>query len=373
VTGWDFIKLLGGGALACWGWRTLDPGVQGRVKGFACDAIDALAQYVDAQRTQQAELERQVREAAALQALRPLEIGGPDQERREDHLTAPGGEDLLTREMIEAAILEFEAARVALDKRWRRVIRPPSVIMISGGRGSGKSALGYWLLELLRFASSAYAVGVPESAEPKLPKWIGIVPTLDDLPRDCTALIDEAYLLHHARESSTAAHRRLSAAVNLSRQRNQTLIFVSQESGQLDRSIVRSVDVLVIRKPGSFQKEFERRELSELIGRARDEIAAAPGDAHRWAFVHAAATGFTGLLEVVLPSFWTDEISTLFAGAAETSPISPPANLSRQEKIRAAKQMYGPSCSYRDIATAFGVAPGTAFNWVNDYPYRRRS
>jgi len=373
MTGWDFIKLLGGGALACWGWRTLDPGVQSRVKGFACDAIDALAQYVDAQRTQQAELERQVREAAALQALRPLEIGGPDQERREDHLTAPGGEDLLTREMIEAAILEFEAARVALDKRWRRVIRPPSVIMISGGRGSGKSALGYWLLELLRFASSAYAVGVPESASPEQPKWIGVVPNLVDLPRDCTALIDEAYLLHHARDSSTAANQRLSAAVNLSRQRNQTLIFVSQESGQLNRSIVRSADVLVVREPGPFQEEFERRELAKLIGRARDEIAAAPGDAHRWAFVRAAKAGFTGLLETKLPSFWTDAMSTLFAADAGSSSTSPPEKLSRQEEIRVAKQMYGPNCSYRDIATAFGVAPGTAFNWVNDYPYRKPS
>lgn len=75
---------------------------------------------------------------------------------------------------------------------WFTKILHPSVVIILGKRGSGKSALGYLLLELLRFVADIYVLGIPEQARSLLPEWIGIVPSLDDLPNKCIALVDEA-------------------------------------------------------------------------------------------------------------------------------------------------------------------------------------
>ena len=85
-------------------------------------------------------------------------------------------------------------------------------------KNSGKSALAYRLLELFRYRLAPYVVGAPAQARHLLPDWIGIAPTLDDLPFDSIAMIDEAYLAYHAGGSMAKASKAMSRALNLSRQ-----------------------------------------------------------------------------------------------------------------------------------------------------------
>ena len=61
---------------------------------------------------------------------------------------------------------------------WLKLIHHPSVIVILGGRGKGKSALGYRLLEYLRWTASPYVVGLPENARKLLPDWVGLAARL---------------------------------------------------------------------------------------------------------------------------------------------------------------------------------------------------
>ena len=62
---------------------------------------------------------------------------------------------------------------------WLKLIHHPSVIVILGGRGKGKSALGYRLLEYLRLTASPYVVGLPENARRLLPDWVGMTASLE--------------------------------------------------------------------------------------------------------------------------------------------------------------------------------------------------
>ena len=93
------------------------------------------------------------------------------------------------------------------------------------------------MLELFRYVAKPYVVGVPASARNLLPAWVGLAPSLDDVPSKSIALIDEAYLHYHARGSMALESKAMSQMVNLSRQREQTLLFVSQEAWQVDRNI----------------------------------------------------------------------------------------------------------------------------------------
>ena len=112
--------------------------------------------------------------------------------------------------------------------------------------------------------------GGPMKARRLLPEWIGIVPSIEDLPHKCIALVDEAYLHYHARGSMAKESKAMSQIINLSRQRDQTLIFVSQEARQVDRNISSSASVVVFKVLGMLHLELDRPELRQLPPEARE-------------------------------------------------------------------------------------------------------
>ncbi|MBA7616606.1 hypothetical protein ES703_23903 [subsurface metagenome] len=203
------------------------------------------------------------------------------------------------------------------DQKWLDVIFHPSVVLIVGKRGSGKSALGYRLEEVSRFRAKPFVVGIPEEGQRFLPDWLGVIPDLADAPPKSIILIDEAYLQYHAKESQKAQSKEMSRILNLSRQREQTLIFVTQEARQVDRNIASSANVVVFKDLGILQLEFDRPELNRLATEARQAFEKVEGDRRGWSYVYSPDTDFVGLLENRLPSFWTSKLSHLFAQGGE--------------------------------------------------------
>jgi hypothetical protein len=258
------------------------------------------------------------------------------------------------------------------DSRWRDVITTPAVILILGKRGSGKSALAHRLLELYRMRLSPYVIGVPAQARKLLPDWVGIASSLEELPTKSIALIDEAYLKYHSRGSMATASRSMSQLLNLSRQKEQTLILVSQEARQVDKNIASSASVVVFKDLGMLQLEFDRPELNRLATKARDALNQVDGDRRRWSYVYAPDTDFMGVLSNGLPSFWKPGLSKVFAGEATPATPRDPKQLTPSEKAIIAKRMKANGDSYSTIARVLGVTRGTVVNYVKDYPYRKR-
>ena len=258
------------------------------------------------------------------------------------------------------------------DRNWRDVVPHPSVVLVVGKRGSGKSALAYRLLELMKLRARPYAVGVPTSAHSKLPEWIGIASSIEDLPQGSVAVIDEAYLHFHSRESMAKQGRSISGLVNLSRQRDQTLIFVSQEARQIDRNIASSANVVVFKQPGMLQAEFERPELRHLAEQAKTQLSAVTGDVRRWAYVYSPDADHLGLLENELPSFWKPSLSKAFASGGAPARDRPAERVSPSDRATAARQLREQSRSYKQIALELGVSKATVVNYLRDYPYRGR-
>ena len=256
--------------------------------------------------------------------------------------------------------------------RWLNIIKHSCVIIILGSRGSGKSALGYKILEYLKWTAKIYVVGLPEKARKMLPDWIGCVPSLEDVPPNSIVLVDEAYMMLHARASATQRARELSNLINLSRQKEQTLIFVSQEARQIDKNIASSANIIIIKPPGILQLEFERSQLKKLLAEAKRLFAAIDKDKNKWSYVYAPESNFIGMLENSLPTFWTPGLSKAYADAKPTIEVKPPKKMTREEKANMAKELRAKMYSLGEIAKVLGVSKSTVKNYLDVYPYRMK-
>jgi len=256
--------------------------------------------------------------------------------------------------------------------RWLNIIKHPSVVLIVGRRGSGKSALGYKLPEYLRWKGQIYVVGLPQKARRFLPVWIGIVPSLEDVPPKSIVLIDESYNLFHSRASASERARILSNLINLSRQREQTLIFVTPEARQIDKNIASSADVIIFKNPGIFQPEFERKELRKIAEEAKRMFAAiSVKEKTKWSYVYAPGSDFAGMLENSLPSFWSSGLSKSYADNTPDNVMVVPKKMPLEQKKKKARELCNSGWSYSQIARYFGVSKSTVYNWLHDYPYRK--
>jgi hypothetical protein len=88
-----------------------------------------------------------------------------------------------------------------------------------------------------------------------------VAASLEDVPGKSIVLVDEAYVPYHARAGTTVGAKTMSRDGNLSRQREQTIIFVTQEARQIDKNIASSADVVVFKEVSMLQLKFDRREI----------------------------------------------------------------------------------------------------------------
>jgi predicted XRE-type DNA-binding protein len=271
--------------------------------------------------------------------------------------------------MAPAGPLGQKPPGIERDNQWRKVIVHPAVVLVLGKRGSGKSVLGYRLLELFRYGLTPYVLGLPKRAQGLLPEWIGNVANLEDIPGKSIVLIDEAYLRYHSRESLGATSIQMSRIINLSRQRQQSLVFVSQEARQVDKNIASSANVVVFKDLAMLQLQYDRPELNKLATQAKQAFEAVKGDERRWSYVYSPDADFQGLLENSLPSFWNSKLSHAFAVGGEGSETKLPRRMTLDERIQKAKELHQGGLSYQQIASVLGVTKSSAYNYVNGYPH----
>jgi hypothetical protein len=255
--------------------------------------------------------------------------------------------------------------------RWLNILNHPLVILIIGSRGSGKSALGYKILEYMRWQGKLYVLGLTEKSRKILPEWIGSTPSMEDIPGGSIVLVDEAYLTFHSRSSSSQRAREISNIINLSRQREQTLIFISQEARQIDKNIASSANVVIIKNPGVLQLEFERSQFRKILVEAQRMFNAITRDKNKWAYVFAPESNFAGMMENSLPTFWTSSLSKAYVEAKPDPELKAPRKITRTDKTCKAKELRRQGYSLGEIAKILGTSKSTIKNYLDGYPYQR--
>lgn len=252
------------------------------------------------------------------------------------------------------------------DSKWLEIIPDPSVVVILGRRGSGKSALGHRLLELSRYRSLPFVLGIPQQALKYLPEWLGVVNSPEEAPDGSTLLVDEAYIRYSARDSQKQTSRDMSHILFQSRHRNQTLIFVSQQARTIDKNIASTYDVLIIKNPEPGQAKFERREIKDIVELATERFSNIQKDKTKWSLVHSPACNFSDMLTSELPSYWNDRLSKMYAFPGPAIPQKPARKMSKADKVKRAKMLWKMGMNITQITRDIGVrSRTTVYKYLN--------
>lgn len=181
--------------------------------------------------------------------------------------------------------------------------------VILGARGTGKTALGIKILENVysKFNKKCYAIGFQEK---EMPSWINIVEDINNLKNNGIVLIDEGGILFSSRNSMSNANKLLSELILIARHKNLSILFISQNSSNLDINILRQADSLILKPSSLLQKNFERKIIQNIYKEAEkhfEEFKKKKGATHIY------SEEFHGFVSNPLPSFWNVKVSKSFA------------------------------------------------------------
>ncbi len=187
-------------------------------------------------------------------------------------------------------------------------LRNSSLIMlITGKRGSGKTALGFKLLDAVRGKRKAYYLG-----EGKLPKFIKKVSDIKDVRNNSILLVDEAAIAYSSRSSMKKSNKVLGELMAIARHKNLSLIIITQNSAMIDLNVMRLSDTLIFKEPSLLQSRFERKSILDLFRKAEEQFKKI-NSADRKKHFYVLDDEFEGILDFSLPDFWSDKISKSFA------------------------------------------------------------
>ncbi len=181
------------------------------------------------------------------------------------------------------------------------------VLLIFGKRGSGKSTLGFRFLENINAKTKrpCFVLGVNQGL---LPSWIDSVNSLDEAKENGVVLVDEGALEFGARESMRSKNVELGKLLAIARHKGLTLILVTQNTGMIDKNVLRLTDVIIAKEGSLLQKRMERSVVADFVEKADAAIKPLEKD-ERLKHAYIFSDDFEGVISASLPSFWNENVS----------------------------------------------------------------
>lgn len=180
--------------------------------------------------------------------------------------------------------------------------------IILGARGSGKTAFGMKFLENFHTKNKkkCFAMGFNES---ELPSWIKNAKGISELENDSFVLIDEGGILFNSRSSMSNSNKLLSQLILIARHKNISILFISQNSSNLEVNILRQADFLILKPSSLLQKEFERKIIQNIYKDTKEDFEKF-NENKGVTYIYSGL--FRGFVSNPLPSFWKENLGKSF-------------------------------------------------------------
>lgn len=182
--------------------------------------------------------------------------------------------------------------------------------IIIGARGKGKTALGIKLMENIyaQTKKKIYSIGFKEK---DLPSWIDVIEDINQIKNNSVVLIDEGGVLFSSRESMSKPNKMLSELILIARHKNLSILFISQNSSNLEINILRQADCLLLKPSSLLQKDFERKKIQTVYEEVKDDFDKLKENK---GLTYIYSEDYRGFVNNDLPSFWSQKISKSFSG-----------------------------------------------------------
>jgi hypothetical protein len=221
---------------------------------------------------------------------------------------------------------DYQAAEVALDdyqtdagnfNQLNSQLKQKTgwIALVLGARGSGKTALALRLAEnqQAQKPQPVYAMGIKRQT---LPHWIQAIDSIDQIKANhAWVIVDETGLHFEARQYQSSSNQLLGELLFICRHRDLNILFISQNSSNMDINILRQADMLWLKTPGFLQSRFERSSLGEFFDRSREAFSHLKDehveDDRQLCYVFSEC--YEGVVGNTLPGFWSDAVSKSYA------------------------------------------------------------
>jgi len=182
--------------------------------------------------------------------------------------------------------------------------------IILGGRGSGKTAMGIKLLENIyaKTKKKCFSIGMKKE---DLPSWIKSIENPEEIENNSFVLVDEGGVLFSSRKSMSNANKVLSDLILLSRHKGINILFISQNSSNLEVNILRQADFMILKPSSLLQKNFERKIVQKIYEKTEKDFKKLKGKSKE-GLTYIYSDEFRGFISNPLPSFWEESLSKSF-------------------------------------------------------------
>ncbi len=197
------------------------------------------------------------------------------------------------------------------------ILNDSLIVAVAGKRGSGKSSLGFALMENINAKTKrpCFVLGVSDT---HLPSYISSVQDIEEVQNDGVVLVDEGAISFSSRSSMSKKNKDLGELLAIARHKNMTLILVTQNTGMLDKNVLNLCDTILLKQGSLLQSEMERPVIKKLYEKATPALDALPHDKKKGG-VYVVDGNFEGVIVVGLPSFWSQNLSKNRAHEAQTA------------------------------------------------------
>jgi len=183
--------------------------------------------------------------------------------------------------------------------------------IILGARGSGKSVLGMRILENIKSKrKKVYALGFRAD---KLPEWIKPIENINEMPNNSFLLADESGIGFSSRSSMSSINKLLSDLVLISRHKDISIIFITQNSSNIEINTLRQADYLLLKPSSLLQLDFERKKIKEIYKEVKEDFNKFKETGEK-GVTYIYSDVYRGFVKNLLPSFWSEDLSKSYKG-----------------------------------------------------------